>query len=220
LAGPGLYWIRADGAGQPQRLLEGQNWQPYSFSSDGKRLAFYSDRPPFGIWTLVLDLTDPEHPHAGKPEPFYTSSSDVRFPAISPGGRWIAYSDYQAKTPAVTVRPFPDATKGRWQISRENGGVPSWTPNRQELAFLAPGSFWLASYKVVGDEFVVGQLRPWSEKPLTLSSTSPPELMPDGKHAILVLPAESAAPAAKQTHVTFLLNFADELKRRAAAEKY
>jgi Tol biopolymer transport system component len=219
LAGPGLYWIRADGAGEPQRLVEGQNWQPYSFSSDGKRLAFYSDRPPFGIWTLTLDLTDIEHPRPGKPESFYASAADVRFPAISPDGRWIAYVDYQTRTPVVTVRPFPDANRGKWQISRDNGGVPSWSANRQELAFLAPGSFWFAPYKVVGDEFVPGQLRPWSEHPLALNSVSPPELMPDLKHVILVRAAEAEGPAAKQTHVTFLLNFADELKRRAAAEK-
>ncbi len=36
-----LQWIRADGAGEAQRLLESKNeLRPYSFSPDGKRLAF------------------------------------------------------------------------------------------------------------------------------------------------------------------------------------
>jgi serine/threonine-protein kinase len=36
-----LNWIRGDGAGEAQRLLESRNeLRPYSFSPDGKRLAF------------------------------------------------------------------------------------------------------------------------------------------------------------------------------------
>jgi Tol biopolymer transport system component len=217
LSGPGMYWMRADGAGEPQRLLGGQNWQPYSFLSDGKRLVYYSDRSPFGIWTLPLDLADPEHPHAGKPESYFTSNSDVRFPSLSADGRWVAYADYQTGMPIVTVRPFPDASKGKWQISRENGGVPSWSSNRQELSFLAPGGFWFASYKVWGDNFVLGELRPWADKNPNLTSNSPPQLMPDGQHAIVVRPNESATSGEKQTHVTFLVNFGEELKRRAPA---
>jgi tricorn protease len=38
---PGLYWIRSDGSGEAQRLTDGKlNEYPYSFSPDGKRLAF------------------------------------------------------------------------------------------------------------------------------------------------------------------------------------
>jgi serine/threonine-protein kinase len=61
--GESLWWIRADGAGEPQRLLEkSNNPRPASFSPDG-RLAY----SPFGtqglpdVWTLPIDLRDPEH---------------------------------------------------------------------------------------------------------------------------------------------------------------
>ena len=40
-AAPGLYWIRSDGSGEAQRLTDGKPpGYPYSFSPDGKRLAF------------------------------------------------------------------------------------------------------------------------------------------------------------------------------------
>jgi serine/threonine-protein kinase len=58
---PGMYWIRSDG-GEPQRLTEDRNALPRSFSPDGKRLAYVHLGPDFGIWTLPLDLADPEHP--------------------------------------------------------------------------------------------------------------------------------------------------------------
>ena len=39
--GPGLYWIRADGSGEAQRLTNGENNQfPTSFSPDGTLLAY------------------------------------------------------------------------------------------------------------------------------------------------------------------------------------
>ena len=87
LSGPGIYWIRADGVGEPQRLLEGQNIATYSISPDGKRVAYFRRVPDYGIWTVSLDLADPEHPKAGKPEMFLASKSDLRLPAFSPDGR-------------------------------------------------------------------------------------------------------------------------------------
>ena len=36
-----MFWTRADGAGKPQRLIQSKSRQiPWSFSPDGKRLAF------------------------------------------------------------------------------------------------------------------------------------------------------------------------------------
>src|SRR5262249_4645895 len=43
---PGIGWIRADGAGEPQRLLESKVLAiPTSFSPDGRRLAYYENIP-------------------------------------------------------------------------------------------------------------------------------------------------------------------------------
>jgi WD40 repeat protein len=77
-----LWWIRADGSGEPLKLLERKNTgvglRPQSFTPDGRRLAF-DDNVTSGtgveIWTLPLDLSDPEHPKPGKPEPFLTLQS-------------------------------------------------------------------------------------------------------------------------------------------------
>ena len=74
-----LQWIRSDGAGEAHPLLESKtNLRAYSFSPDGKRLAFAQAAPQtgFDLWTLPLDLTDPEHPRAGKPELFLSTPAD------------------------------------------------------------------------------------------------------------------------------------------------
>jgi Tol biopolymer transport system component len=78
-------------------LLESKtDLRPYSFSPDGKRLAFAESRAETGydLWTLPLDLSDPEHPKAGKPELFVRTMLDEYEPAFSPDGQWIAYQSF------------------------------------------------------------------------------------------------------------------------------
>ena len=90
----GIWWIRSDGSGQPEKLFgERTPLQVSSISPDGRTIAFVrtgKDRG-FEIWTLPLDLNDPDHPKSGKPEPFARESSSQVDPAFSPDGRWIAY---------------------------------------------------------------------------------------------------------------------------------
>jgi hypothetical protein len=43
--------------------------------------------------------------------------------------------------------------------------------------------------------------------------------MPDGKRFVALLPPSAASSVERFTHVTFLLNFSDELHRRTAAAR-
>ena len=64
-----------------------------------------------------------------------------------------------------------------------------------------------------GDSFIVETPRVWSEKTIAnFASTKSYDPAPDGKHVVALLPADS--PQESQTHVIFLLNFFDELRRR------
>jgi Tol biopolymer transport system component len=80
LNGPGQYWLRADGGGEPQRLTERFGY-PWSFTPDGKRFIYYSGSvtgsDQFGFWTIPLSLEDPEHPKAGAPELFLKATATV-----------------------------------------------------------------------------------------------------------------------------------------------
>src|SRR2546422_1123208 len=118
--------IRAHGAGEGRPRIEAKgDPDPHSFSPDGQRLAFAEVGANTGedLWTLPLDLSDPEHPKPGKPELFLRTASDEIEPAFSPDGRWIAYTSNESTRDEVYVRPFPGGARsasGRWQIS--NGG--------------------------------------------------------------------------------------------------
>jgi Tol biopolymer transport system component len=57
--GTGISWTRADGAGQPQPLTQSREFQaPWSFTPDGKRLAYSEHREKWQIWTLPLEDQD------------------------------------------------------------------------------------------------------------------------------------------------------------------
>ena len=77
-----------------------------------------------------------------------------------------------------------------------------------------------AAYTVQADAFAPSAPRLWSEKASSiLSGGSFLDTMPDGKRFIVVLDATYATLAQRETHVTFLLNFADWLRHAVPAAK-
>ncbi len=223
-AAPGIYWIRSDGSGEAQRLTGDKLLEiPYSFSPDGKRLAFsqFGNGGSRDIFTVLID-GDAAHPMLGKAELFLGTPFNETHPAFSPDGRWLAYSSNQSGADQVYVRPFP-GPGGRWQISTAGGDFPVWSRGGpgagRELLFESPDYRVMAvSYTAKGDSFAAGKPRLWTETRLwSLFNYSNYDLAPDGKRlAAMVAGSNDEKP---QTHLTFLLNFSDELRRRAPASK-
>jgi hypothetical protein len=73
---------------------------------------------------------------------------------------------------------------------------------------------------VYGDSFNAEKPRPWSDIPLL---ETPPswnlDLAPDGKHFAIIPQTDSASEETGSPHITFLLNFFDEVRRRASFAK-
>jgi serine/threonine-protein kinase len=219
-----IWWNRADGGGQPQELLA--SGIPSSFSSDGRYLA-YADGAMEGvaqaIRILPVDASDPEHPKPGKPEIFLATKVAYREPAFSPDGHWIAYASIDLKKGLdVFVRPFPKQDNAdQVRVSVNGGRHPVWSPNGKELFYMSEeGRIMSVPYSIKGSEFVPGQPRQWSDIGLNLARIQRPmDLAPDGKSfAVMPGTAVDAGPAKGNVHVTFLLNFFDEVKRRMPAK--
>jgi eukaryotic-like serine/threonine-protein kinase len=220
LNGTGLYWIRSDGGGEPQRLTE-RFGIPWSFSPDGKQFVYYvgsaTGSDQFGLWTVSLNLEDPDHPKAGTPELYLKANTTVQYPTISPDGHWLAYASSETGKLQVYVRPFvpgSPAAGGKWQISNILGAAGFWLPNH-ELLFASQTSAGIVSYTTNADSFIAGAIRPILEKSTTVPAGQP-VMMPDGKRFVIIMPVAST-PAVQQSHVSFLLNFPDELERRISA---
>jgi Tol biopolymer transport system component/predicted Ser/Thr protein kinase len=221
--GEGLFWTRSDGAGQPQRLVQSTtSIMAYSFTPDGKRLAFRerSAGTGYDLWTMPVE-SDGAGMRGGKPEMFLGTRFSEQHPAFSPDGRWLAYTSNEAGTDQIFVRAFPDSG-GQWQISDSGGSYPEWSRNGRELFFrTADNQIAVVAYTVKGDSFVSFKPRLWSEKPLaqTLNNGSNYNLAPDGKRIVVFLPDKAPEAQQAQNHVIFLINFFDELRRKVPARK-
>jgi serine/threonine protein kinase/Tol biopolymer transport system component len=222
----GIGWIRADGAGETQRLLGGKgNATPYSFFPDGKRLAYSARDPDSGwdIWTVALDVSDPDHPKAGKPEPFLrTLASELR-PAVSGDGRWIAYQSDESGVDEIYVRPFPISPggSGKWQISTGGGTRPVWSRKGRELFFEnLDNRIMSVAYELKNESFVVGKPHVWSNQKLQDDGGYLNyDVAPNGKR-LAIFPDVAVSNGEKgDVRMTFLLNFFDELRRRAPVSR-
>jgi len=220
---PNIYWMRADGAGEVVRLTTSRDPQdPASFSPDGKRLIFVNQtvETSFDIWTLPLEGADTDHPTPGKPEPFLRTVADERGPVFSPDGRWVAYFSNESGRNEVYVRPFP-LSSGKWQVSNGGGVAPVWSRKGGELLYQTPDSrIMAASYTIRGGNvFEANQPRPWANRQLWSPTGNGSgdhnfDVLPDGKRLVVLSTPEGVVPK-PPTHITFLLNFFDELRRKA-----
>ena len=227
---PGSYslrWIRADGVGETRLLLEGKRERRgYSFFPDGKRLAFAElVDTGFDLWTLPLDVSDPEDPKPGRPELFLGTPFNEQEPAFSPDGRWIAYTSNESGRNEVYVRPFPGGApsrSGKWQISTGGGAHPIWSRNGGELFYESPDEHIMsAAYTAKADSFAADKPRPWSNAQIfgPVPARWNADLAPDGKRFAVLPRPEATSEQKGSVHVTVLLNFFDELRRRVPAGK-
>ena len=156
----------------------------------------------------------------GKAELFLGTPFSERQAAFSPDGRWLAYSSDESGTYEVYVRPFP-GPGGRGQVSTGGGRMPLWSRDGRELLFSTLEQVVMAvGYTAKGETFAAGKPRVWTET--RLRAFNAPgytyDLAPDGKRLAAFVAAEGNAEK-PPTHLTFLLHFSDELRRRAPAGK-
>jgi Tol biopolymer transport system component len=219
-ASEGMSWIRADGAGSPQLLTQGKGGVqfPNSFSPDGKFLAFQEATTTSGYDLYVLPI---EYGSgilkAGEPKPFLIAPLDQRHAAFSPDGHWIAYTSNQAGFQQIWVRAFPD-NGGSWLVG--DGQYPLWSKNTHQLFFRGDDNrILVAGYIIQGDTFTSEKPRVWSDKVLAnLGQIANYDLASDGSRAIGLVADGADESKTAQNHVTFVLNFFDELRRRFAAQ--
>jgi Tol biopolymer transport system component/tRNA A-37 threonylcarbamoyl transferase component Bud32 len=219
----GIFWIRADGSGSPERLTKNEHLVfPYSFSPDGKRLAYSDVSPESGhdIWVLPMEGTDGDHPKAGTPQPLVRTAANERDPAFSPDGHWLAYASDESGGYEIYVRPFP-GPGGKWRISNSGGRLPIWSTATRELAFQTlDNRIMMAPYTVHGESFVPGNSRLWSDKQVVsfLDGGQSIALAPGGKRFAVIM----SPPVSEQRslgEVRLLLNVFDELRRKAPGGK-
>jgi Tol biopolymer transport system component len=220
-----LYWQRADGTGNAQRLTKSPHSQwPVSWHPSGKLLAFEEHKlgtnfdKDWDVMILPMEGDEGSGWKPGTPTAFLDGPSEEMQPNFSPDGRWLAYQSNETGRYEVYVRAFRGPGAG-WRISTGGGTFPTWSRTKRELFFGLNGQIMVTPYAVEGDAFR-------AEKPRLLPNAryraaGPArmfDLHPDGER-FAVAPAAQAEEGAKHDKVVVILNFFDELRRIAPRTK-
>jgi hypothetical protein len=134
--------------------------------------------------------------------------------ALSPDGRWLAYTSSESGQNEVYIQPFqaPGATAPRaaakWQVSRSGGNRPRWRADGKELFFVAAGpSLMAAGIEVTGDA-----LRPSAPVQLfqiSLTNLTQWDVSRDGQRFLVAAPLDRGS----NTPITVVMNWEAALKR-------
>jgi len=209
-----LFAQSADGTGEVMRLTNNLNRQDAtSVLPDGSGVVFSELASATNFDVMLLRLTG-----NGKATPLVQTPSVERNGEVSPDGRWLAYEANDSGRFEIYVRPFPEVSGGRWQVSTGGGTRPLWARSGQELFYMAPAggimrlevsrqSTWTGTTpaEVVAPRYYVGSTN-------ILGRTY--DVSPDAQRFLMIKPADKAADEATTlpANLVVVRNWQEELK--------
>jgi Tol biopolymer transport system component len=156
--GTGSYLLRmrADGSDKAERMLTADSSQidEAEWSRDGHWL-IYRAGTVGGLRDIYARRVDGDTARVT----VSAGPSDEYMPAISPDSRWIAYVSIESGEEEVYVRPFPETTRARWQISSGGGSAPAWSHSGRELFYVSRTDSMISVAIPPGAEFEPGAHR-------------------------------------------------------------
>ena len=150
------------------------------------------------------------------PTPLLTEPFAEQGAALSPDGRWLAYSSNESGQLEIFVRPFPNTKSGRWQISTRGGSAARWSRSGRELFYESADGDFMAVPITPGATFTPGEPRRlFALGGLVVGSNIVPfyDLFPgDSTFMMVRLAAVNSAPGAGQ--IVVVDNWFTELKAK------
>lgn len=128
-ARPTLFGVSAQGGQRERALVEfAAQVVPYEVTSDGRSLV-YQQLDQLGGWDIWMSSLD-----GSSPTPLVQSTFNDREPAVSPDGRYLAYSTPESGGQQVWVMPL-QADGRRLRVSSDYGREPAWSADGQSLYY-------------------------------------------------------------------------------------
>jgi serine/threonine-protein kinase len=179
-----LFKQRADGYIQPSFVVDGR--APEGWYKGGL-LVFITRKGAHDYGISQMDLATRKVSRLVDIE-----GSDQHSSRISPDGRWIAYSSTETGRQEVWIEPLPQTGK-RFQLTRDGGRHPVWSPDGKKLYFDQGGRMYRLDVSVAGEA-----LQASAPTPLPIEGFQQGDLrrqydlMPDGKAFLMLFPTAAA----------------------------
>lgn len=189
---------------------------PQAWVSDGSALLYLelSEDAGYDIWSMTL-ADETRRPVLQTPFSEYG-------PALSPDGRWLAYTSTESGDHEVYACAFPDMDACEL-VSRGGGRYPAWSRDGTELFYLRGGTMRAVPVDQAADRLGAGE-------PETLFSGDylscafgfrrPYDIAPDGRFLMMKFaddPDEQERTAAAGKRIVVVRNWAEEVKARVPA---
>jgi serine/threonine-protein kinase len=200
-----IFWIPADGSGEPERLFESEYPQhPISWSPDGRLLVFNEVNLDVGFdmgWDIgVITMEGDRKPRLLLEAPFREW-----YGSLSPNGRWLAYVSNETGRDEVYVRPFPHSGAKR-RVSKDGGLDPVWSPNGGELFYRSDKKLMAVDVQTQPD-LSVSSPRLLFEADF-VSDFGGYDMTPDGQRFVIIQGEEQSPP-----EIRVILNWLELLER-------
>ena len=203
------YGVAADGSGMAEHLTDGAGGvRALTWTPEGRLI--YEELAATDVRVLSLGGGSAPQliPLFDAPEYFYE-----RLPALAPDGRWLAYQSIESGTMEIYVRPFPNVSSGRWQISSGGGFAPLWSREGREIFYRNASS--IVAVQIQTDPV----FRVMTSSPLfnlggyVLAGQRGIryDVGPDGR--FLLLKNDSPADVGLRRNIVLVQNWTEELKR-------
>jgi Tol biopolymer transport system component len=150
----GLYVKASDGTGREELILESElQKMPMSWSPDSKLLVYWIDDPKTkgDLWMVPVEGDR-------KPVALVLTPADETHAQVSSDGKWMAYQSDETGTNQIYVRPFPEGSGNKSQVSTEGSPAiwPRWRGDGKEVFFLVAPNIVAAEIRVNGTSVQAG----------------------------------------------------------------
>jgi serine/threonine-protein kinase len=182
-----LFWQRADGTGPAEQIASlHRQHRPSSWAPHSSLFLYTAALPPDGHIginaTSVLDKKDT--PYLDIPQ--YQGQG-----YFSPDGRWVVYQSNEGAKMDLYVQTYPK-TNDKFQITREGGLYPVWSPDGKDVFFVNAGVLYSVAIQTKPSVTFANPVKlsvTGFVQDEALTGERNYDIMPDGKQFVMIFPA-------------------------------
>ncbi|MDP2528289.1 MAG: protein kinase [Candidatus Palauibacterales bacterium] len=213
--GTARLWERAaDGAGRaaPVPMAEKRSAWEGLWSPDGKWIVYRTYDGAAGNGDILAVRTSGD----STPVPLAHTDAQEYGPALSPDGRWLAFTSSSSGRMEIYVCPFPDARDGLYPISSDGGTEAEWSHDGRQLFYRNGAGEMIAVDVTTGSTFSAGAHHPLFDARGYLANFQSHfyAVTPDDHRFVMVRPVEGSAGAATPPRLVLARHWLAELRAK------